>query len=221
MPGEMNIIIQLSVSKLINELIRAKFDISKMNPNNIKGTHYINSHNRNHLKRNTYLIGAAYDDGGFKLQHPYIARYNNNYREFESDFKYICLGALEKEIYGCIKSLDFVSLKLFMDKLALYYNTNTGPMNRINQSYHGQPTFLKDCDEYHNIVPRMDSINCSYRHNIVDMPLQFVTVDSYCAKFCNIKDTCNAYLENSKQITEEEIERRALEQATINAARRV
>ena len=94
-------------------------------------------------------------------------------------------------------------------------------MNRINESYHGQPTFLKDCDEYHNIVPRIDSFNCSYRHNIVDMPLQFVTVDSYCAKFCNIKDTCDAYLENSKEITEEEIERRALEQATINAARRL
>ena len=165
------------------------------------------------------MIGASYNGGGFQLQHPYIARrYNSNNND---NFRYICLGALEREIHGCIKSLDFVSTKVFIDKLALYYNTTTGPMNRIDFSYHGQPKFLKDSTEYYNIIPKTNPNNCGYRSYIIDMPLQFVTVDSYCAKFCTIKDRCETYLEHSKEATPEDLERLALEQATINAARRV
>ena len=44
---------------------------------------------------------------------------------------------------------------------------------------------------------------------------------SYCARFCTLKDTCSGYKAISKTLTKEDLERRALEQATINAARRV
>ena len=43
---------------------------------------------------------------------------------------------------------------------------------------------------------------------------------SYCARFCTLKDTCTGYKAISKTLSKEDVERRALEQATINAARR-
>ena len=50
---------------------------------------------------------------------------------------------------------------------------------------------------------------------------EYIKEESYCAKFCTLKKTCTAYKAISKTLTKEDLERRALEQATINAARRV
>jgi hypothetical protein len=53
------------------------------------------------------------------------------------------------------------------------------------------------------------------------MPQQLIEEDSYCVKHCEFKNHCNAYKEFSKEVSQEELERIALETATINAARRI
>ena len=131
------------------------------------------------------------------------------------------MGSLTEEIRSCVATLDFISLQVFIDRLMLHYDTRTGPMNSINYSYHGQPNFLVGNDEYYDIISRFSSDHCNYRSAIEDMEPEWIENDSYCGKYCSIKSTCTAYTRNTRSMTPEEKERLAIEQATLNAARRV
>ena len=51
--------------------------------------------------------------------------------------------------------------------------------------------------------------------------IEYIKEESYCAKYCTLKKTCDAYGIFSKSMTNEDVERKAMEQATINAARRI
>jgi len=104
----------------------------------------------------------------------------------------------------------------------LHYDTSTGPLNQIIYSYYGRPNFLDNCDEYNAIIDnnvRDDGLGCTYRGFIRDKELNWIKEDSYCAKYCSIKDTCQYYLENTKALSPEEVERKAIEQATIQLVR--
>ena len=104
----------------------------------------------------------------------------------------------------------------------LHYDTNTGPLNRITQSFHGRPNFLDNCDEYNTINPTQTSDSgrgCGYAQHIEDMELDWIENDSYCSKYCTIKNDCTVYKDNTKQLNPEEVERKAIEQATIQLAR--
>ena len=116
--------------------------------------------------------------------------------------------------------MDFISLGVFFDRIMTHYDTRTGPLNRIEYTYHGQPSFLREADEYHDIVPRKSSENCGYWENLENDEEEYIKEMSYCARFCTLKDTCTGYKAISKTLSKEDVERRALEQATINAARR-
>ena len=215
LPGEGHITVKMSLTKLLNEIILVKMDLTKIPLNKVLSRRH-NNHNW------FYNIGGNYEtfDG---LQHPYISShgsyYNNN--NHQEDFKYVCVGNLETEIKGCIQSFDFISLKVFFDRMMTHYDTQTGPLNRIDMCYHGQPDFLKGADEYYKINPPKESNNCRYWEYLENDEPEYIREESYCAKFCTLKDTCSAYKAISKTLTKEDLERRALEQATINAARRV
>ena len=117
---------------------------------------------------------------------------------------------------------SFISLKVFIDRLMLHYDTNTGPLNRIQMSYHGKPNFLENCDEYISILGidvNDDGLGCTYGQYIEDMDINWIKDDSYCAKYCTIKRDCFKYQENTTELSPEEVERRALEYATIQLAR--
>ena len=116
--------------------------------------------------------------------------------------------------------MDFISLGVFFDRLMTHYDTRTGPLNRIDFCYHGQPSFLKGADEYYNINPPKESRHCRYWEFLENDEQEYIKEESYCAKFCTLKDTCSGYKAVSKTLTKEDLERRALEQATINAANR-
>ena len=214
LPGEGHITVKMSLSKILNELIR-----SGMNIDNFSNTHIVSR--RYNSQKWFYDIGGNYEthEG---LDHPYISRTQSSYNgaHYTPDFKYVCVGNLEDEIKGCIKSMDFISLGVFFDRVMTHYDTRTGPLNRIEYTYHGQPSFLKEADEYHDIVPRKLSENCRYWENLENDEEEYIKEMSYCAKYCTLKDTCSGYKAVSKTLTKEDLERRALEQATINAANR-
>ena len=215
LPGEGHVTVKMSLTRVINEIIRAKMDINNFSINNIRSRRYNNT-------KWFYDIGGNYEtfEG---LHHPYISRdyhsYNGN--NYHHDFKYVCVGNLEEEVRGCIKSLDFISLGVFFDRLMTHYDTRSGPLNRIHSSYYGQPEFLKDCDEYHKIVPIKKSTDCRYWEFLEDDEPEYIKEESYCAKYCTLKDSCISFKAISRTLTKEDLERKALEQATINAARRV
>tara|TARA_R100001530_G_scaffold16333_1_gene14395 strand:+ start:236 stop:1468 length:1233 start_codon:yes stop_codon:yes gene_type:complete len=214
-PGTAEIRVKLYLSKFINCILKAKMDISKIARSDI--------FDKNRNRRGSYTIGGHYQNK-FNLEHPYIARqngYNNQGPIFNDEFKYICMGSLTEEIRSCVATLDFISLQVFIDRLMLHYDTRTGPMNSINYSYHGQPNFLVGNNEYYDIISRFSSDHCNYRSAIEDMEPEWIENDSYCGKYCSIKSTCTAYTRNTRSMTSEEKERLAIEQATLNAARRV
>jgi hypothetical protein len=211
-PGNLDIGIKMSITKTINEIIRNKFTLQNLDLT-------CNQYGR---RRSSYSIGGSYNNT-FGLQHPYIAR-DRGWRSGEGytdGHKYICVGNLDTEIHGCIKALDFVSLGVFLERLALHFDTRTGPMNPIALSYHGQPKFIEDESEYYDIQSRTRTGDCGYRNMIEDAPIKFIKEESYCALYCGVKDKCATYIRNTKELTREERERAAIEQATINAARRL
>ena len=218
-PMEVKLKVRFSLSKWINILIKAKFNFDNINIDFIRSSQ---SYNSNY----NYSIGASIV-GDYYCYHPYISRHSNygNRNNNDSQFMYVCVGNLDREIRACIRNFDFISLKVFFDKLMLHYDTNTGPLNNIKQSYHGFPTFLKDTEEYNSIVGtgNMDEngYGCSYSNHIEDMDKIWITEESYCALYCTIKKKCNAYITNTRTLSKEEIEKRFLEQATLNAARRI
>ena len=215
-PGEGHITVKIPVSKLINILILNKFDIDGIKINDVRSRRF------NNLKW-FYDIGGNWLSYGY-IQHPYISAqpgsYGNHYHN--PDYKYVCVGNMDDEIRACVKSLDFISLKIFIDRIMTHFDTNTGPLNRIHQSYYGQPKFLVDNDEYYSIIPMQNTSECRYlTSDEDDVDPEWIREESYCAKYCSAKKICDTYKMYSKDITKEEVERKALEQATINAARRI
>tara|TARA_R110002020_G_scaffold49221_7_gene140261 strand:+ start:557 stop:1753 length:1197 start_codon:yes stop_codon:yes gene_type:complete len=213
-PGTLDISIKMSITKIINEIIRNKFSLNNLNLTSFR---YGN-------RRSTYSVGGSYVNK-FRLQHPFIARdntyQNSTPRETERIHKYVCLGNLESEVNACIKSLDLVSLKVFLERLVLHYDTNTGPLNSLIYSFHGRPKLIDDDSELWRILGRTNIEGCSYRSMIKDAPIRFIKEESYCSLHCKAKDECDAYINNTKELSKEDRERIAIEQATLNAARRL
>ena len=139
---------------------------------------------------------------------------------FYYNFKFICFGNIIPEIEACIGSLDLISAKIFIDRLVTHYDTSTGTLNRLNYSYYGIPEELDGNEEYESIIPFNISSDCGYYYLLENMPQDLIKTDSYCVNHCSFKNNCHAYKELSKELSVEDKERAALEQATINAARR-
>ena len=213
-PGIIKITVKLSICKFIN--------IIAGNNGSIDNIPLINLRNQNSA---VSIGGNYYNEYG--LQHPYIAQHGSswsNNRNFTEDWKYVCVGNLEEEMMGCIKSLDFLSLKVFMDRLISHYDTQTGPLNRITKTYYGRPNFLEGADDYYNAVGRLrNDFDCTYRFRIRDMIEDDYSIDeikneAYCEKYCSLKNKCSIYTQATTEATKEDLERLAIERATINAA---
>ena len=211
--GDVFIRIKYSLTRLINVLINQKMDIKKLTMYNVK--------NQADFSRGIYSTGG-YVTNDHALLHPFISSsegWQNRNRRSET-FKYVCFGNLYNEISACLGSLDFISGKIFMDRLVTHYDTQTGPLNQISKSYCGVPHELEYNTEFRDIVPSYISSNCNYYHILESMPQDIIKTDSYCANYCSYAKNCNAYAEFTKEISVEEKERIALETATINAATR-
>lgn len=225
LPGQGHITIRLSIVKLINSLISAKLNINNISRSNVKPA---NGHSG--VRNWFYAIGGRWYGSYEGLQHPFISNnsYSYNYQGLFSDnFRYTCVGGMSQEFQSCVESLDFISLKVFVERLLTHYDTNTGPLNQINQSYHGQPNFLEGLDEYNNIVGRKPVNHCGYRGVVQDDAGEGINIeeDSYCAEFCAIKNECPSYkaaviLYKDEPVevspTHTNAEREALEALTLN-----
>lgn len=224
LPGQGHVTIRLSIVKLINSLISAKLNINNISRNNVKI-----ANGQSHIKNWFYAIGGRWYGSYEGLQHPFISNnsYSYNYNGlFTDNFRYACVGGMSQEFQSCVESLDFISLKVFIERLMTHYDTNTGPLNQIGQSYHGQPNFLEGLDEYNNIVGRKSANQCGYRSIVQDHAGDGMNIeeDSYCAEFCAIKDKCAAYKASVILYKDEPVEvspttnaeREALEALTLN-----
>lgn len=215
-PGEYHMMIKMPLSKLLNIIIMANFDIKK-----IKSSHMVNQ--RFNSNRWAYRLCAQYDsfDG---IDHPYISRSLNGWAGtvYDQGDRYVCSGSMEDDVKACVTSLDFISLKIFIDRIMTYYDTYTSPLNNIRQSYHGRPSFLENMNElYYNIVGKRNISACGYRHIVKDDPdVNWVKNESYCANYCTAKERCETYIDKTKELTPDEVAQMALEQATIAAATR-
>ena len=131
------------------------------------------------------------------------------------------MGNLGENISLCIKTFDFVSLKVFMDRLMTHYDTSTGPLNPLMQSFYGKPNFIGDNKDFYSRMSNRSYTDCRYGYILRDMNFEDIEERSYCNKFCTIKESCTDYKNATKTITKEDIERKELERITINAARRI
>ena len=225
LPGQGYIVIRMSLVKLINTLLSAKLDINNLSGNNIR---VANNHTGN--KNWFYAIGGRWYGSYEGLQHPFIScnSYSYNYNNLFNDaFRYVCVGGMGQEFQSCVKALDFISLKVFIDRLMTHYDTQTGPLNQINRSYFGQPNFLEGNDEYYNINAKMTPSNCGYGHIVQDCAEDGIdiTEDSYCAEYCTVKNECPSYKAAVVIYKDEPVEvsptttnaeREALEALTLN-----
>tara|TARA_R110002020_G_scaffold474722_2_gene706876 strand:+ start:249 stop:1448 length:1200 start_codon:yes stop_codon:yes gene_type:complete len=208
-PGEGHLTVKMPLSRLLNNVIYKKFDISKLS--NFK-------YARNENRKWDFRIGGDYH-GYDEIQHPYIARDGSWYSQgFTDNFKYVCVGNLESEITACISKLDFISLQIFFDRIMTHYDTQTGPLNQLDTTYHGVPKQLLGNEEFWDIRGMKQSSQCNYPIDDYDDPI-WVKEDSYCALFCTLKDECVQYQRNAKELTQQEITQKALEQATLQLAR--
>ena len=212
--GDVYIMVRYSLSKLINLVITNQFDLSKLTSSNVTNKADVG-------KRRGVFATGGYIDSDYAIRHPYISAGHYGGRHHEPNFRYVCFGNIMTESHACFGSLDFISGKIFVDRLVYHYDTSTGPLNRINYAYHGIPDELYGNDEYANIHPFAIAEECTYNYILEDMPQDIIETDSYCANHCSFKDNCSLYKRLNVQITAEEKERQALEQATINAARRI
>ena len=91
-----------------------------------------------------------------------------------------------------------------------------------NFAYHGIPNLIdSDNDEHWSIWTKRVSSKCSYSTYLEDMEPEWVEKESYCANYCSYKDKCTVYAQwSNHELSKEITERRALEAATLNAARR-
>ena len=218
LPGYGHLTMKIKLSKLLNIIISAKYDISKINSNSI----VMSNSSRN--KKYLFSIGGNYEsyEG---IHHPYISKVNSWHSRdgiYNSDYRYVCIGNMYEEINACVQSLDFVSLKIFFDRIMTHYDTNTGPLNSLNQSYHGNPIFLDNNKEFYNIFTELKSngYDCRYSGYLVDMEKSEIKNESYCSRYCTLTTTCSVYTNLTKELTEEEITQKALEHATLQLIRR-
>ncbi|QDP60825.1 MAG: hypothetical protein Tp152DCM46671_7 [Prokaryotic dsDNA virus sp.] len=216
-PGRGYISVRFSLNKLLNSIIMAKHDLTKIK--NIR-----NSRFSSNARNSAYTIGGNWDSY-MGIEHPYISRNHNSYNhsnQHHYNFKYVCVGNLEDEFQACIQSLDFISLQLFIDRVMTHYDTNTQPLNRITQTYHGIPTCLENNEEFFNVQGATNANRCDYRSELRQLSNDGVNVeeDSYCIKYCTIKETCDTWKSVTKQLTPEEVQQKALEHATLQMVRR-
>jgi len=223
LPGEGYVVIRISLVKIINCLISAKLDVNRI-PNSIKVA------NGNSSKNWFYAIGGRWYGSYEGLQHPFISGngYSYNYNNIFNDaFRYVCAGGMSQEFHSCVRALDFISLKVFINRLMTHYDTQTGPLNQINRSYYGQPNFLKGNDEYYNINAKITPSNCGYGHIVQDHAEDGINVteESYCSAYCMVKDECPSYKAAVVIYKDEPVEvsptttnaeREALEALTLN-----
>lgn len=210
-PGDGHLTVIMPLSRLINNVIYKKFDITKMSNMVYK---------RHNIRKWDYDIGGAYHsfDG---IEHPYISTTGSTwYRSGDNnDFKYVCVGNLEEEIKGCVSSLDFISLGIFFDRIMTHYDTNTGPLNQLEKTFHGVPKQLENDEEFWDIRGKRSWDLCTYPIDDYNGDPIWVKEDSYCAIHCTLKDECAKYQRNAKELTKEEVQRKALEHATLQLAR--
>ena len=209
-PGEGHLTVKIPISRLINNLLSNGFEISNLT----------NFSNRRHNNRKwDYSIGGDWS-GYDGIAHPYIATNDSWYSNgHDNNFKYVCVGNLETEIQGCISSLDFISLNIFFDRIMTHYDTNTGPLNQLEKTFHGVPKFLEHDEEFWEIRGKRSWDLCDYPIDDYNEEHEWVKEDSYCAVYCTLKDECVKYKRNAKELTKEEITQKALEQATLQLAR--
>ena len=212
--GEVKIRVKYRLSKLINILISNNMNISRFNSTVVQNMH-------NNSKRGAFgIAGKVKSD--YNLRHPYITsriRHDNNGNRI--DYNYTCFGNIQTEVDACLASLDLISAKIFIDRLVTHYDTNTNPLNRLSFAYYGIPKELENNEEWNSITPFHSDEDCNYYDTLIHMSKDIVKTDSYCANYCAYASKCNIYKAKTKQLTVEEKERRALEQATITAARRI
>ena len=196
-PGDGHITIRFSLNKLLTTILLAK----DMDINNISSSNIIYARHNN--RRWLYNIGGNWHSYA-NIQHPYISRQRNswgNSSNFTDNFKYVCIGNMESEIKACIKSLDFVSLKIFIDRIMTHYDTQTSPLNRLAESFHGKPEHLADNEEFWTIMGLRDESHCNYKGELIDEWDHGIDVEaeSYCTEIqCVLKDKCSAWKEINK-----------------------
>tara|TARA_A100001201_G_scaffold141139_1_gene135832 strand:- start:244 stop:1497 length:1254 start_codon:yes stop_codon:yes gene_type:complete len=212
--GEVTIRVKYRLSKLVNILINNNMDISRFNSAVVQNMH-------NNSKKGTFGI-ASKVKSDYNLRHPYItSRMVRDRSGNLLDYNYTCFGNIQPEVDACLASLDLISAKIFMDRLITHYDTNTNPLNRLPLAYYGIPKELEGNEQWNNIMPFMTDEDCNYYDILVNMPRDIVKTDSYCANYCSFVSECSIYKAKTRQLTVEEKERRALEQATLTAARRI
>ena len=203
-----------STSKLLNIIVGSQFDFDKINNNQMISQ-------RVNRTRWTYRLSAKYDayEG---IYHPYISTNAGGFGNFWNDSdRYVCAGNMEENIQACLRSLDFKSVGIFIDRIMSYYDTNTGPLNNIKTAYHGRPKFLENNEMYEDIIAQEPIERCRYKHFIKDEPdVDWIKNDSYCVKYCTATAKCPTFQDRTRQLTPEEVTQKALEHATIQAATR-
>ena len=104
------------------------------------------------------------------------------------------------------------------DEIQHPYIARDGSLNQLDTTYHGVPKQLLGNEEFWDIRGMKQSSQCNYPIDDYDDPI-WVKEDSYCALFCTLKDECVQYQRNAKELTQQEITQKALEQATLQLAR--
>ena len=218
-PGDGHITIRFSLNKLLTTILMAK----NMDINNIPANNVIYA--RHNSKRWLFNVGGNWDSYA-NIQHPYISRHWNswgsNTHNYNDDFKYVCVGNMEQEIKACIKSLDFISLKIFIDRIMTHYDTQTSPLNRLSETFHGIPNDLNENEEFWAIIGERSASHCNYKNELLDCHEDGmdVTEDSYCTEVkCVLKNSCSAWQRVVKpriELTPEQLQQKTLEEATLN-----
>ena len=129
---------------------------------------------------------------------------------------------MESEIKACVGSLDFISLKIFIDRIMTHFDTQTSPLNPITSTFHGIPEFLNENEQFWAIVGERPSSQCNYRNELLDCWENGMDVkeDSYCTEVnCVLKSKCSAWqtvIEPPVELTPEQLQQKTLEEATLN-----
>ena len=103
-----------------------------------------------------------------------------------------------------------------------HYDTQTSPLNRLGESYHGIPENLNENEEFWAIMGERHSSHCNYKNELLDAYDDGIDVkeDSYCTEVkCALKDSCSAWQTVSEprvELTPEQLQQKTLEEATLN-----
>ena len=138
------------------------------------------------------------------------------------DFLDSQMNIMEQEIKACVQSLDFISLKIFIDRIMTHYDTQTSPLNRLSETFHGIPNALNENEEFWAIIGERSASHCNYKNELLDCYEDGIDVkeDSYCTEVnCVLKNSCSAWktvVEPKVELTPEQLQQKTLEEATLN-----